>query len=66
MEYRHDGMVECGEGPEHARRAVPPQPVPVQRRSYNLTMLSVFDEPVMDTNCTRRIIPPWCCNRSRC
>ena len=25
-----------------------------QRRSYNLTTLSVFDEPVMDTNCTRR------------
>jgi hypothetical protein len=25
-----------------------------QRRSFNMTMLSVFDEPVMDTNCTRR------------
>src|SRR5205085_108882 len=25
-----------------------------QRRSYNMTTLSVFDEPVMDTNCTRR------------
>jgi hypothetical protein len=25
-----------------------------QRRSFNMTMLSVFDAPVMDTNCTRR------------
>jgi hypothetical protein len=25
------------------------------RRNYNLTLLSVFDQPVMATNCTRRI-----------
>ena len=25
-----------------------------QRRSFNMTMLSVFDAPVMDTNCTKR------------
>jgi hypothetical protein len=27
----------------------------VARRNYNLTLLSVFDQPVMATNCTRRI-----------
>src|SRR5207248_10521629 len=25
------------------------------RRNYNLTLLNVFDQPVMATNCTRRI-----------
>jgi hypothetical protein len=25
------------------------------RRNYNLTLLSVFDQPVMATNCTRRV-----------
>jgi hypothetical protein len=55
MDYRADGMVTVKEkdlpSPSaQFRRGL----YMFQRRSFNMTMLSVFDEPVMDTNCTRR------------
>ncbi len=55
MDYRPDGMVLVSEKdlprPEAKfRRSL----YMYQRRSFNMTMLSVFDAPVMDTNCTRR------------
>jgi hypothetical protein len=55
MDYRPDGMVlvAAKEAAARYRRSL----YMFQRRSYNLTMLSVFDEPVMDTNCTRAIPP---------
>jgi hypothetical protein len=52
MDYRPDGMVlvAAKDATAQYRRSL----YMFQRRSFNLTMLSVFDEPVMDTNCTRR------------
>src|SRR5439155_14453705 len=55
MDYRPDGMVvvqkkDLPSPTAEFRRSL----YMYQRRSFNMTMLSVFDEPVMDTNCTRR------------
>ena len=55
MEYRTDGMVLVSEkdAPTPAskfRRSL----YMYQRRNFNMTLLSVFDEPVMATNCVRR------------
>jgi hypothetical protein len=52
MDYRPDGMVVASaKSPaDPYRRSL----YMFQRRSFNLTMLNVFDEPLMDTNCTRR------------
>ncbi|MFO0953388.1 MAG: PSD1 and planctomycete cytochrome C domain-containing protein [Isosphaeraceae bacterium] len=50
MVGRADGEVVAPEGPEGARRSVYLQ----VRRSQPLTFLQVFDQPVMETNCTRR------------
>jgi hypothetical protein len=55
MDYRPNGMVMVSEkdmpNPSAKyRRSL----YMFQRRSFNMTMLSVFDAPVMDTNCTRR------------
>jgi hypothetical protein len=52
MDYRPDGMVVASaKNPsEQFRRSL----YMFQRRSFNMTMLNVFDEPLMDTNCTRR------------
>jgi hypothetical protein len=52
MDYRPDGMVVSStrNAAEQYRRSL----YMFQRRSFNMTMLNVFDEPLMDTNCTRR------------
>jgi hypothetical protein len=55
MDYRPDGMVvvlekNLANSSAKYRRGL----YMYQRRSFNMTMLSVFDQPVMDTNCTRR------------
>jgi hypothetical protein len=52
MDYRPDGMVvAANKNPsDQFRRSL----YMFQRRSFNMTMLNVFDEPLMDTNCTRR------------
>ncbi len=55
MDYRPDGMVVTS-------KKDLPSPMAEWRRSlylftrrnFNMTMLSAFDQPVMDTNCTRR------------
>ncbi|MEO8126528.1 MAG: PSD1 and planctomycete cytochrome C domain-containing protein [Bryobacteraceae bacterium] len=55
MDYRPDGMVtvsakDLPTPSAQYRRSL----YMFQRRNFNLTMLSVFDEPVMATNCVRR------------
>ena len=47
---RADGEVVAPDGPEGLRRSIYLQ----VRRSQPLTLLQVFDQPVMETNCTRR------------
>jgi hypothetical protein len=55
MDYKPDGMVVVAEkGMPSPSAAFRRSLYMFQRRSFNITMLSVFDEPVMDTNCTRR------------
>jgi mono/diheme cytochrome c family protein len=55
MDYRPDGMVVVSEKDLSSPTAQFRRSLYMfQRRSFNMTMLSVFDEPVMDTNCTRR------------
>ena len=55
MDYRPDGMVVVSEKEQPTPTAKYRRGLYMyQRRSFNMTMLSVFDEPVMDTNCTRR------------
>jgi hypothetical protein len=55
MDYRPDGMVVVSEKDAATPTAKYRRGLYMyQRRSFNMTMLSVFDEPVMDTNCTRR------------
>ncbi len=55
MEYRPDGMVAISDkdlpsASSKWRRSL----YMFSRRSYNMTLLSAFDQPVMDTNCIRR------------
>jgi hypothetical protein len=57
LEYQNDGMVKVAEKDENK---APVDPFRrslylFSRRNYNLTMLSVFDQPVMNGNCTRRV-----------
>ena len=54
MEYQPDGMVVVGKDLPTPTAAFRRSLYMFQRRSFNMTMLGVFDEPVMDTNCTRR------------
>jgi hypothetical protein len=56
LEPRSDGMIVIQEkglptSTSHHRRSL----YLFARRNYNLTLLSVFDQPVMATNCVRRI-----------
>jgi hypothetical protein len=46
-----DGEVEAARGPAGSRRSVYLQ----VRRSQPVTILQVFDQPVLETNCTRRL-----------
>jgi hypothetical protein len=50
MQRQPDGEVVPAAGPEATRRSVYLQ----VRRSQPLTLLQVFDQPVLETNCTRR------------
>jgi hypothetical protein len=50
MQREGDGKVVTPAGPAGARRSVYLQ----VRRSQPLTLLQVFDQPVIETNCTRR------------
>jgi hypothetical protein len=50
MHRQADGEVTTGDDAEGRRRSIYLQ----VRRSQPLTMLQVFDQPVMETNCTRR------------
>ena len=50
MVARADGEVVAPDGPEGMRRSIYLQ----VRRSQPLTLLQVFDQPVMETNCVRR------------
>ncbi len=55
MDYKPDGMVVVADkGLPSSTAAFRRSLYMFQRRSFNMTILSVFDEPVMDTNCTRR------------
>lgn len=51
IEPKADGMVVTAAGQSKNRRSI----YLFARRNYNLTMLGVFDQPVMATNCTRRV-----------
>jgi hypothetical protein len=51
MQHLPDGEIVTPDGPAGARRSVYLQ----VRRSEPLTLLQVFDQPVMETNCTRRM-----------
>jgi hypothetical protein len=51
IEPRPDGMVVVPPNSSARRRSL----YLFARRNYNLTLLNVFDQPVMATNCTRRI-----------
>ena len=54
MEYRPDGMVVVsGKDLPNPAAAFRRSLYMFQRRNFNLTMLSVFDEPVMATNCVQ-------------
>jgi hypothetical protein len=52
MQRQGDGEVVTPAGPAGARRSVYLQ----VRRSQPLTLLQVFDQPVIETNCTRRAV----------
>jgi hypothetical protein len=56
LEYQPDGMVvvskqHLADPADQWRRSL----YMFTRRNYNLTMLSAFDQPVMSTNCVRRV-----------
>jgi hypothetical protein len=50
IEPKADGMVRIAPGAQGGRRSL----YLFARRNYNLTLLSVFDQPVMANNCVRR------------